>query len=233
MRCVSNLKTASPRSLTYAEALEETSRIANALRDLGVDHGDRVVIYMPLGIEGVLTMQACARIGAVHSVVYAGMGPDALRQRIDDSGAAVVVAGDVHVSGAAKSSSYFRSVRTAVAAAPGVDTVLVHRRRPDDWPLEDGEVDFEESVSAAENECDAEEMDAEDPCFILYTSGTTGKTQRRGACARRVHGRRASVDAPLLRYSGGRRLVVHVRHRMDRRSQLHRLRPRCWPDAPR
>ena len=83
-----------PREITYRGALAEVSRIANALRSLGVGRGDRVIIYMPLSPEGLFTMQACARIGAVHSVVYAGMGADALSHRIEDSGARVVVCAD-------------------------------------------------------------------------------------------------------------------------------------------
>ena len=82
-------------SFTYEEILAHTSRIANALSSLGVSRGDRIVVYMPLGPEGVFTMHACVRIGAIHSVVYAGMGAEALRQRIEDSGAKVVVCSDV------------------------------------------------------------------------------------------------------------------------------------------
>lgn len=164
------------RSFTYREILEEVSRIANGLKSLGVGRGDRVIIYMPLGAEGLFTMQACARIGAVHSVVYAGMGPDALRHRIEDSKAEVVVCSDV---------TYRRGVTVPLEsivdqAVTGLDFlrhVVVHRR-DSVAPASDAsgiKLDFVGTFEGMSKVCEAESMDSEDPCFILYTSGTTGK----------------------------------------------------------
>ncbi len=158
---------------TYAEVLVEVSRIANMLRGLGVERGDRVILYMPLGPEGVFTMQACARIGAVHSVVYAGMGPDALRHRIEDCGAKVVIAGDATWR-RGKAVDLEPIVDKAVAGLEGLDHVVIHRRNSVHDPAS-GKLDFDELRAAAGVECAAVPMDSEDPAFILYTSGTTGK----------------------------------------------------------
>jgi acetyl-CoA synthetase len=161
------------KTFSYREVLCEVSKIAHALRAVGVDRGDRVIIYMPLGPEGLFTMQACVRIGAIHSVVYAGMGSESLRHRIEDSGAKVVVCSDV---------TYRRGkviplkpiVDTAVADLNFVQHILVQRRETD-TTLGPRESDFAELVAAQSEHCDAEHMDAEDIAFVLYTSGTTGK----------------------------------------------------------
>lgn len=160
-------------SFTYAQVLVEVSRIANMLRQLGVGKGDRVILYMPLGPEGIFSMQACARIGAIHSVVYAGMGPDALRHRIEDCGARVVIAGDV---------TYRRGkvvplegiVDKAVEGVACVEHVVIHRRESVHSDGS-GKLDFDALRAEASEVCAAEAMDSEDPAFILYTSGTTGK----------------------------------------------------------
>ncbi|HYB98650.1 MAG TPA: acetate--CoA ligase [Candidatus Limnocylindrales bacterium] len=161
------------RTYTYTQAMGEVCRIANALKSFGIGKGDRVVLYMPLTPEGIFTMQACARIGAIHSVVYAGMGPDALRQRIEDSHARMLVYADA---------TYRRGkviplngiVEKALHGLNFVENVLVHRREGL-GRLGWRETDFIETVSAQSDECPAEHMDADDPAFILYTSGTTGR----------------------------------------------------------
>ena len=161
------------KTFTYREVLCEVSKIANALRELGVERGDRVIIYMPLGPEGLFTMQACVRIGAIHSVVYAGMGSESLKHRIEDSGSKVVVCSDV---------TYRRGkviplkpiVDDAIADLDFVRHILVQRRETD-TTLGRRESDFAELVAAQSEHCDAEHMDAEDVAFVLYTSGTTGK----------------------------------------------------------
>lgn len=162
------------RSYTYAQALSEVSRTANALKSLGVKRGDRVIIYMPLGPEGLFTMQACARLGAIHSVVYAGMGAQALRHRIEDSGARVLVYAD----------STFRRggrvdlvsiVKTATDDFDQIDHLVCLRRADASLPEDPRNVDYAELVSGQSDSCAAVHMDANDPVFILYTSGTTGK----------------------------------------------------------
>jgi len=162
----------SERAVTYGMLLALVNRAANGLKSLGVTKGDRVVIYMPLTIEGVAAMLACARLGAVHSVVYAGFAAGALRARIEDAGAKVVIAGDV---------SYRRSkvvdlkgiVDQAVAPLKFVEHVVVFRRG-EKGPLGPREVAWE-SLLAHPATCEPEIVDAEHPLYILYTSGTTGK----------------------------------------------------------
>ena len=160
--------------VTYRELLARTNRLANALRADGVRVGDRVCIYMPLSLDGIVAMLACARIGAVHSVVYAGLGATALRDRIEDAGAEVVIGADV---------TYRRGrvvdlagiLADAVAAAPSVRRVIVWRRSERPAPLRERERDLVEYALDQAEACEPAIVDAEHPLFILYTSGTTGK----------------------------------------------------------
>ena len=161
----------SEQKVTYRELLAKVSRIANGLKSLGVSKGDRVIVYLPLTLEGVSTMLACARIGAVHSVVYAGFAAPALRARIQDAGAKVVVAGDV---GYRRGQIVDLGTIARDAVAPLEDVTLVMWRRQESTPLAEGEVDFA-SWLELDDSCPAESVEAEHPLFILYTSGTTGK----------------------------------------------------------
>ncbi len=164
---------------TYNRLYREVNRCANALKELGVGVGDRVVLYMPLVPEGIITMLACARIGAIHSVVYAGMGTQALRARIEDAGARVVVCSD-YTYRRGKAIHLKPAVDEAVRDLVAVEHVIVHRRgsRPGDAPVDfesERELDFYDIQSPRAIHCDPESVDAEHPLFILYTSGTTGK----------------------------------------------------------
>lgn len=164
---------------TYNRLYREMNRFANALKRLGVKKGDRVIVYMPLTPEGIVTMLACARIGAIHSVVFAGMGTQALRSRIEDSGAKVVVCSDCTWR-RGKRIPLKPTVDEAVRDLVFVEHVVVHRRgsRPGDEPVtfeSEREHDFYDIQEGREIHCDPEPMDAEDPLFILYTSGTTGR----------------------------------------------------------
>lgn len=164
------------KSYTYSELKDEVSKAANAMETLGVSKGDRVAVYMPMIAEAVITMLACARIGAIHSVVFGGFSADALRSRIDDGEAKLVVTAD---------GSYRRGKPTQLK--PAVDEalskggktvkhVLVVKRNGSDVPFEDGrDVWWHEALEAASTEHTPSEQGAEDPLFILYTSGTTGK----------------------------------------------------------
>ncbi|HVM44504.1 MAG TPA: acetate--CoA ligase [Candidatus Thermoplasmatota archaeon] len=163
------------RDVTYAQLLEDVSRFANALRRLGVRKGDRVAIYLPMAPEAAVAMLACARIGAVHSVVFAGFSAAALATRIQDAEASVVVT---------STGSYRRGnvlplkaiVDEAVASCPSVRHVVVWQRPGVDAPTTPGrDVWWHEAVARESAECPPEPMDAEDPLFTLYTSGTTGK----------------------------------------------------------
>ena len=161
------------RTVTYGQLYRTVCRLANGLKSLGVKKGDRVIIYMPLTLEGVASMLACARIGAIHSVVYAGLGQAALRDRIQDAGAKVVIAGDVGYR-RGKPVPLKSIVDEALVGCDSVEKVVVFSREKAFAAANPKEVDFN-SLLNFPPECPAEVMDAEDPLFILYTSGTTGK----------------------------------------------------------
>lgn len=161
--------------ITYDRLLRRVSQIANGLKSIGVGKGDRVVIYMPLTLEGICSMLACARIGAIHSVVYAGMGVQALRSRIEDSQAKVVMYADVTYRGGKRIG--LKSIADgAVEDLDFVEKIIVHRRQEPYIELtSEREIDFYDFIAGQPQYCPAEPMEAEDPLFILYTSGTTGK----------------------------------------------------------
>jgi acetyl-CoA synthetase len=159
------------RTVKYYQLYRQVCRFANGLKSLGVVKGDRVVIYMPLTLEGTIAMLACARIGAIHSVVYAGLGHTALRDRITDAEAKVVIAGDVGFR-RGKVVPLKPIVDEALDGIESVQKVVVFARQPIE--LRGREVDFN-SLMKFPPECPAEEMDSEDPLFLLYTSGSTGK----------------------------------------------------------
>jgi acetyl-CoA synthetase len=163
------------RTITYAQLLSEVSRAANALQDLGVRAGDRVAIYMPMIPETAIAMLACARIGAAHSVVFGGFSAEALRSRIEDAEAKLVVTADGgYRRGAA--SALKPAVDEAVAASPSVEKVVVVRRTGQDVAWDDAkDVWWHEVVDKASDQHEPPTFDAEHPLFILYTSGTTGK----------------------------------------------------------
>ncbi len=160
-------------TITYAELLARTNRLANALSGDGVRAGDRVCIYMPLTVEGIVAMLACARIGAIHSVVYAGLGATALRDRIEDAGAAVLIVADVTYR-RGKTVDLKGIVDAAVSRSPSVRRIVVWRRTAS-GPGDGRAVTFESYCDNQPAERDAAILPAEHPLFILYTSGTTGK----------------------------------------------------------
>jgi len=165
----------SEKIVTYRQLLRLVSRFANVLRDRGVGVGDRVVIYLPLSLEGVIAMLACARIGAVHSVVYAGLGAGALRDRILDAEARVVVTADVGYR-RGRSVQLKAIVDEALDELDAVPEVIVWRRQQPAIELDEPrERDFYELLNDASAECEPVAVDAEHPLYILYTSGTTGK----------------------------------------------------------
>jgi acetyl-CoA synthetase len=161
------------RAITYAQLLAQVNRLANALRADGVASGDRVCIAMPLTIEGVVAMLACARIGAIHSVVYAGLGATALRDRIVDAGARVLIVADATYR-RGKTVDLLQIVADAVRDLGPVRRIVVHRRESS-APRDPREVDLAAYVAGQSAECEPQIVGAEHPLFILYTSGTTGK----------------------------------------------------------
>ncbi|AUX69221.1 acetate--CoA ligase [Porphyrobacter sp. HT-58-2] len=168
---------ASPgRSLTYAELHREVVRMANALKKLGVSRGDRVTIYMPMILEGVTAMLACARLGAVHSVVFGGFSPEALASRIEDCDSRFVITADEGLRGG-KSVPLKANVDAALAE-PDHDTpikgMLVVRHTGGEVAMTEGRDHWLHDL-ASDEDCPCEVMSAEDPLFILYTSGSTGK----------------------------------------------------------
>jgi acetyl-CoA synthetase len=160
--------------ITYAGLLARVNQLANALDGDGVKPGDRVCIYMPLAIEGIVAMLACARIGAVHSVIYAGLGATALRDRIADAQAQVVIVADVTYR-RGKAIDLKGIVDDAVRDLEVVRRVVVWRREATQPTLGPREVNFEVYCDGQSTERDATIVDAEHPLFMLYTSGTTGK----------------------------------------------------------
>ena len=164
------------KHITYAEAYRETCRMANALKARGVEKGDRVVLYMPMVPEAAYAMLACARIGAVHSVVFGGFSPDALAARIDDCGAVAVITADEAVRGG-KTVPLKENVNKALENDDQVRLVLTVERTKADVAMTPGRdvFWFSDARETASEDCPAEEMNAEDPLFILYTSGSTGK----------------------------------------------------------
>ncbi|MEV0434800.1 acetate--CoA ligase, partial [Nocardia sp. NPDC050413] len=167
------------RAITYRELLEEVSRAANYLTELGLVAGDRVAIYMPMVPEAIVAMLACARLGLTHSVVFAGFSPSALRQRVDDAQARLVITTDGQWR-RGKPAPLKEAVDEALAAKgdvpSSVEHVLVVRRVGTEVPWTDGrDLWWHETVSAASPSHEAQAFPAEHPLFILYTSGTTGK----------------------------------------------------------
>jgi len=163
------------RIFTYKKLLNEVCRFANGLKKLGITKGDRVCIYMPLVPEQVIAMLACARIGAVHSVVFGGFGVGALNMRINDAEAKVVITADVAIR-RGKTIPLKTIVEEAIINAPSIEKVVVLSREVDQ-PVElhaEMEIDFYKLIEDVPAECKPEVMDAEDPLFILYTSGSTG-----------------------------------------------------------
>lgn len=165
------------KTFTYQQLAYEVNRFANVLKKHGIKRGDRVTIYLPMIPELVVSMLACARIGAIHSIVFGGFSSQALRDRINDCGSTLVITADEGVRGGRKV-PLKANTDHALAESPSVNKVIVVRRSAGDIDMEPGR-DFwwHEEMAAKDiaNFCEPEQMDAEDPLFILYTSGSTGK----------------------------------------------------------
>ena len=163
------------KKISYKELHEHVSKMGNVLRQRNVKKGDRVCIYMPMIPEATYAMLACARIGAVHSVVFGGFSPEALKDRILDSDCQVIITADEGYRGG-KTVPLKENTDKALESCPRVHTCLVIQRTSGDidW-LEGRDVWYHDASNNVSSECHPEIMDSEDPLFILYTSGSTGK----------------------------------------------------------
>ena len=166
---------AAPRRITYAELHAEVCRFANVLKAAGVARGDRVTVYLPMIPEAAVALLACARIGAIHSVVFAGFSPEALAGRIEDCGSKLVVTADEGRRGG-RTVPLKANVDKAAARTPGLQTVIVVRATGGAVEMQDGrDLWYDAAMADAPAACGPEPMGAEDSLFILYTSGSTGK----------------------------------------------------------
>ena len=164
------------RKFSYSELLRDVSQFANALKSMGVEKGDRVCLYMQMIPELAVAVLACARIGAVHSVVFGAFSSDSLRDRINDSECKILVTQDTGVRGTKQTIPMKVNADNAVTATPSIDQVVVVRRTGEPVDMNaNRDTWWHEAVSGVEANCEPEVMDSEDPLFILYTSGSTGK----------------------------------------------------------
>ncbi|MGG7644341.1 acetate--CoA ligase [Rhodovulum sp. YNF3179] len=161
--------------ITYRELHGHVCRMANVLKELGVQKGDRVVIYLPMIPEAAYAMLACARIGAVHSVVFAGFSPDALGNRVNDCDAKLVITADEAPRGGRKTPLKSNTDAALLHATHDPKMLVVKRTGGQTTWVEGRDFDYHEMAKTVSDECPAEEVGAEDPLFILYTSGSTGK----------------------------------------------------------
>ncbi len=160
--------------VTYKDLHERVCRLANAMKDRGIKKGDRVTLYMPMVVEAAVAMLACTRIGAVHSIVFGGFSPDSLAARIQGCDSNCVITADEGIRGGRKI-PLKANTDAALEKCPSVETVIVVKRTGGDVNMKDGrDVWYEDVCAAASAYCPPEEMNAEDPMFILYTSGSTG-----------------------------------------------------------
>ncbi|HMW53696.1 MAG TPA: AMP-binding protein, partial [Rhodocyclaceae bacterium] len=162
--------------VTYGDLLTRVSKFANALKSLGVKKGDRVVIYLPMSIEGVVAMQACARIGATHSIVFGGFSAQSLADRVNDAGAVVLITSDGQNRGGKALPLKAIADEALASGCPSIQKVLVVKRTGGETAMVEGRDVWADDIVAQQSDvCEPEWVEAEHPLFLLYTSGSTGK----------------------------------------------------------
>ena len=166
----------SDKTFTYSELLREVKRFANVLKANGIEKGDRVCIYLQMVPELAIAMLACARIGAVHSIVFGAFSAESLRDRINDSECKMLITQDTAFRGPRRGIPMKLNADAAAAECPSIERIIVVRHTGDEVDFDaPRDIWWDEAMATADDECPPEEMDAEDPLFILYTSGSTGK----------------------------------------------------------
>ena len=164
------------KTFSYSELLREVKRFSNVLKSHGIEKGDRVCIYLQMVPELAIAMLACARIGAVHSIVFGAFSAESLRDRINDSECKMLITQDTAFRGPRGGIPMKANADAAAAECPSIEHIIVVRRTGDEVDFESPrDIWWDDAMAAADDECPPEEMDAEDPLFILYTSGSTGK----------------------------------------------------------
>ena len=220
-----NDPTEASRSFTYHQLHGEVCRMANALKSKGIKKSDNVCLYMPMVPELAIAVLACARIGAPHSVVFAGFSAKSLADRIEDAQCKMVITADGSYRGA-KTLDLKSIVDEALKGCVSVENVLVLERTSDGASMTPGRDFWLHDVLAGQAiDCAAEEMDSEDPLFILYTSGSTGKPKGIVHSTAGYMVYTAYTFQKRISSGGGRRLLVHRRHWLGYWSLLHCLRP--------
>ena len=220
------------RRLSYRELHSEVCRFANALRALGIHKGDRVVIYMPLVPEIVIAMLACARIGAVHSVVFGGFSAPSLRDRIEDAGARLVITADGGNRGGHVIPLKATTDKALAGGCPTIEKVIVYRRTGFEVPMQEGRDLWWHDVIAGQSPvCEPEFVNAEHPLFLLYTSGSTGKPKGIQHCSAGLPARGQGHVPVGVRPQRFGCFLVHCRRRLGHRPQLCGVRPAVeWRD---
>ena len=213
------------RDVTYADLLRDVQRLANALKDRGIEQGDVVGIYLPMIPEVAVAMLACARIGAPHNVVFGGFSPEAVKERMEFSEAKALITVD-QARRKGKAADIKPAVDAFLGDVPSIETVIVVRNTGADVPMEDGrDLFYDEAIEAASEDCPAEPLDAEHPLYVLYTSGSTAKPKgilhTTGGYLTGVAWTTQVRVRPQARRG---RVLVLGRRRLGHRALLHRLR---------